>query len=76
MAFQTDTSGDDDNVQPAPALEALMTRAGLSWTDAELEREWRTEVARIYPRIRGTLVPAPIFDIAVETLKAKRAAGS
>jgi hypothetical protein len=36
---------------------------------AEAEREFRTEVARIYPRIRGTLVPAPIFDMTVDTLK-------
>jgi hypothetical protein len=43
---------------------------------AEAEREWRAEVARIYPKIRGTLVPAPIFDATVETLKARPATGS
>jgi hypothetical protein len=43
---------------------------------AEAEREFRTEVARIYPRIRGTLVPAPMFDATVEVLKARHAPGS
>jgi hypothetical protein len=33
------------------------------------EREFRKEVARIYPQIRGTLVPALIFDMTVDTLK-------
>jgi hypothetical protein len=41
----------------------------------EAEREWRAEVARYYPRVRGTIIPAPMFDAAVEMLKARHAAG-
>jgi TRAP-type C4-dicarboxylate transport system substrate-binding protein len=60
------------------AVQAMRDKQGLKIVPitAEAEREWRSEVARIYPRIRGTLVPAPMFDATVETLKAKRAAGS
>jgi TRAP-type C4-dicarboxylate transport system substrate-binding protein len=60
------------------AVQAMQDKQGLKVTPmtAEAEREWRAEVARIYPRIRGTLVPAPMFDAAVETLKAKRASGT
>jgi TRAP-type C4-dicarboxylate transport system substrate-binding protein len=59
------------------AVQAMKEKQGLKVVTLtpEVEREWRAEVARIYPRIRGTLVPAPIFDATVETLKAKRAAG-
>jgi TRAP-type transport system periplasmic protein len=60
------------------AVQAMKDKLGLKVIPMtpEVEREWRTEVARIYPRIRGTLVPAPMFDATVETLKAKRAAGT
>lgn len=60
------------------AVQAMKDKLGLKVMPMtpEVEREWRTEVARIYPRIRGTLVPAPMFDVTVETLKAKRAAGT
>jgi TRAP-type C4-dicarboxylate transport system substrate-binding protein len=52
-------------------VRAMVDKQGLKVVSlsAEAEREFRTEVARIYPRIRGTLVPAPIFDMAVDTLK-------
>jgi hypothetical protein len=36
----------------------------------EADREFRAEVARIYPRIRGKLVPETMFDMTVATLKA------
>jgi len=52
-------------------IRAMVEKQGLkvvTLTPAA-EREFRTEVARMYPRIRGTLVPAPMFDLAVETLK-------
>ena len=60
------------------AVQAMKDKQGLQVTPmtVEAEREWRAEVARIYPGIRGTLVPAPMFDAAVETLKAKRASGT
>jgi TRAP-type C4-dicarboxylate transport system substrate-binding protein len=38
----------------------------------EVEAEWRREVEQAYPRIRGTLVPADIFDEVVVQLKAYR----
>lgn len=60
------------------AVRAMQDKQGLKVTTmtAEAEREWRTEVARLYPRIRGTLVPAAMFDAAVDTLKGRRAAGT
>ena len=60
------------------AVQAMQEKMGLKVTtlSPEAEREWRTEVARQYPRIRGTLVPAPMYDATVETLKARRASGS
>ena len=60
------------------AVQAMKDKMGLKVVPMtpEAEKEWRAEVARIYPRIRGTLVPAPMFDATVETLKAKHAAGT
>lgn len=65
-------------VEDDQAVQAMKDKMGLKVIpmSPEVEREWRSEVARIYPRIRGTLVPAPMFDATVETLKAKRAAGT
>jgi hypothetical protein len=34
----------------------------------EAEREWRREVARMYPQIRGAIVPAPMFDAVAVAL--------
>ena len=52
-------------------IRAMVDKQGLKVVtlSAEADREFRTEVARMYPRIRGKLVPAPMFDQAVETLK-------
>ena len=60
------------------AVQAMKDKMGLKIVPltAEAEREWRTEVAHLYPRIRGTLVPAAMFDATVEALKAKHAAGT
>lgn len=65
-------------VEDEQAVQAMKEKMGLKVMPMtpEAEKEWRTEVARIYPRIRGTLVPASMFDAAVETLKARRAAGT
>jgi len=46
-----------------------LTVVGLS---AEAEAEWRSEVERMYPRIRGTLVPEGMFDAAVAALREYR----
>ena len=52
-------------------IRAMVDKQGLKVVTLtpEAEREFRTEVARMYPRIRGKLVPAPMYDQAVATLK-------
>lgn len=40
----------------------------------EVEAEWRREVEAAYPKIRGAIVPADIFDEVVKQLRAYRAA--
>jgi hypothetical protein len=57
-----------------------MQRRGLTVHefDAAGAAEWRTMVERLYPRIRGSLVPADIFDQVVRLLaeyRARRPAG-
>lgn len=54
------------------AVKAMIDKHGLKVVTLapEAEREFRGEVARMYPRIRGALVPEPMFDAAVATLKA------
>ncbi|MDH4258951.1 MAG: TRAP transporter substrate-binding protein DctP [Gammaproteobacteria bacterium] len=60
------------------AVQAMKDKMGLKVIPMtpDAERQWRAEAASIYPRIRGTLVPAPMFDAAVEILKARHAAGT
>ncbi len=57
-----------------------MQRRGLTVHEfnAAAATEWRTMVERLYPRIRGALVPADIFDQVVRLLaeyRAQRPAG-
>ncbi len=54
------------------AVQAMQEKQGLKIValTPEAEREFRGEVARMYPRIRGDIVPAEMFDLAVATLKA------
>lgn len=58
------------------AVQAMKDKQGLKVValSPEAEREFRSEVARMYPRLRGAIVPAPIYDTTVETLKALHAA--
>jgi TRAP-type transport system periplasmic protein len=58
-------------------IQAMKDKLGLKVTtlSPEAEKEWRAEVARLYPSVRGTIVPAPMFDAVVETLKARHATG-
>jgi TRAP-type C4-dicarboxylate transport system substrate-binding protein len=53
------------------AIEAMKKR-GLQVhpVPPELEREWRDMVAQLYPKIRGSIVPAATFD-AVQKLVAE-----
>jgi hypothetical protein len=41
----------------------------------DLEAEWRKAAEAFYPKLRGGLVPADIFDEVVRLLKEHRAAG-
>lgn len=38
-----------------------------------LEEEWAREIAKTYPKVRGSVVPAPFFDEVVAILKTHRA---
>ncbi|MBM5812873.1 MAG: C4-dicarboxylate ABC transporter substrate-binding protein [Gammaproteobacteria bacterium] len=60
------------------AVAAMRDKQGLQVValSPEAERELRREVERLYPRIRGGLVPAPMFDAAVEVLRAPAGAGT
>jgi len=42
----------------------------------ELEAEWRKTTETFYPQVKGTLVPADIFDEVEKQLKVYRAAGA
>jgi len=58
------------------AVAALQKR-GLT-VDAvtpEIEAQWRNEMERIYPRIRGPIVPVDIYDEVQRLLKAYRSGG-
>lgn len=59
-------------------VQAMKDKMGLKVTTLtpEAEKEWRAEVARRYPLLRDTLVPAPIYDATVEILKARRSPGT
>lgn len=60
------------------AVAAMRDKQGLQVVPMtpEAESELRREVERLYPRIRGGLVPAPMFDAAVEVLRGNGGAGS
>ena len=42
----------------------------------DVEAEWRREVDTMYPKIRGRIVPAEIFDEVVKQLEIYRAGGA
>lgn len=58
------------------AIKAMQAKQGLQVTPAtpELVREWEQVISQAWPRIRGTLVPAPLFDKVLAELKTFRAA--
>jgi TRAP-type C4-dicarboxylate transport system substrate-binding protein len=64
------TSREEDDA----AVRAMQQKHGLTVVSlsTEAEAEWRAEVERMYPRIRGTLVPEGMFDAAVEALREYR----
>lgn len=72
----SDRAGDEmrraSRAEDEQAVQAMKEKHGLKIVSLtpEADREFRTEVARIYPRIRGKLVPETMFDMTVATLKA------
>ena len=52
------------------AIKAMQEKQGLKviHLSAEAEREWRAEVSRMYPAIRGRVVPEEMFDEVVRIL--------
>lgn len=58
------------------AVEAMKKRGlTVNRPSAEQMREWTQLAERLYPRIRGTMVPAETFDEVFVHLKAYRASG-
>src|ERR1017187_7647067 len=55
------------------AVEAMKKR-GLKPTEVspEMETQWRTEIEKLYPEIRGRIVPAEIFDEVQRLVKEYR----
>jgi TRAP-type C4-dicarboxylate transport system substrate-binding protein len=58
------------------AIEAMRKRGLTVITPTpEDEAAWRQAAERVYPKIRGTLVPAPIFDEVRRLLEERRGPG-
>jgi TRAP-type C4-dicarboxylate transport system substrate-binding protein len=56
------------------AVDAMKKRGlTVNRPNAEQMREWNELAAKLYPRIRGTMVPAETFDEVFAHLKAYRA---
>jgi TRAP-type C4-dicarboxylate transport system substrate-binding protein len=65
------TNGRQESAESVKAME----KRGLKVTRVtpEIEAAWRTEAEAVYPRIRGRLVPADVFDEALRLIKEYRA---
>jgi len=56
------------------AVEAMKKRGlKVQPVSSQIEAEWRTFAEQVYPKIRGTLVPAAMFDEVQRLLKEYRA---
>ncbi len=71
-----------DQVKARSRLEAEQAVASMKKTklivhevSPELEAEWRSFAEQLYPKIRGTIVPAERFDQVVKLLQVFRASG-
>ena len=62
-----------NRVEARQSIEA-MKKKGLVVTPVtpEITAEWRSFLEPVYPRLRGNLVPADLFDEAVRTVEALR----
>ena len=65
----------DGRRESVESVEAMRKRGlRVHAVTPEVEAEWRREAEAAYPKIRGVIVPADIFDEVVKQLKAYRAA--
>jgi TRAP-type C4-dicarboxylate transport system substrate-binding protein len=65
----------DGRRESAESVEAMRKRGlQVQAVTPEIEAEWRQVVEAAYPKIRGVIVPADIFDEVVAELKTFRAA--
>jgi TRAP-type transport system periplasmic protein len=64
----------DGRRESVESVEAMRKRGlNVHSVTREIEGEWRAEAEKLYPKIRGTMVPADIFDEVVKQLAAYRA---
>jgi TRAP-type C4-dicarboxylate transport system substrate-binding protein len=64
----------DGRRESAESVEAMKKRGLQVHTPTpEIDAEWRKEVEAAYPKVRGPIVPADIFDEVVKHLEAYRA---
>lgn len=65
----------DNRKESLEAVEAMKKRGlKVHKPTPEIEIEWRKAAEEVYPKIRGPIVPADIFDEVVKLLKEYRAA--
>jgi TRAP-type transport system periplasmic protein len=65
----------DGRRESVESVEAMQKRGLTVHTlTPEIEAEWRVEAAKLYPKIRGGMVPSDIFDEVVKQLGTYRAA--
>ena len=65
----------DSRREADEAIEAMRKRGlKVHALTPEIEAEWRREAEAIYPKIRGSIVPAEMFDEVMSLLKEYRAA--
>ncbi len=69
LARKNNRTEDDD------AIGVMQSKQGLKVATAtpEIVAEWRRVISAAYPAIRGTIVPAPLFDEVLSLVKAFRA---
>lgn len=67
-----------ENHAAADAAIAAMVKRGLvvNKVTPELEAEWIREIEKVYPQIRGSIVPAPLFNEVQALLQERRKAAS
>ena len=65
----------DSRREDEEAIAAMKAKQGLQVGTLTLaaEKTWRAEVEKTLPRIRGSIVPADVFDEVVNALKEFRA---